>query len=55
MTLSKPKVITFLIAALLAVVGLLSQLFIAALAPYAFWLVLVGFILLAAGNAVAGL
>lgn len=55
MKLNEPKVITFWIAVLLAVLGLLGFLAIAALEPFAFWLVLVGFIVLAAGNLVKGL
>lgn len=55
MKLSEPKIITFLIAVVLAVVGLLGQLFIPAWAPFAFWIVLVAFVLLAAGNLIKGL
>lgn len=55
MKLSQPKVITFWISVILAVLGLLGEFFVAGLAPYAFWLVLVGFILLAAGNLIKGL
>ena len=55
MKLNEPKVITFWIAVVLALLGLIGQFFVAALAPYAFWLVLVGFIVLAAGNMVKGL
>jgi hypothetical protein len=55
MKLSAPKQATFWIAVILAVLGLLGQLAVAALAPYAFWLLLIGFVLLALGNFVAGL
>lgn len=48
MKLNAPKVVTFWIAVALAVLGLLGSLGdIAGLAPYAFWLVLAGFVLLA--------
>ncbi|MGB2963948.1 MAG: hypothetical protein WBB69_08180 [Anaerolineales bacterium] len=46
--LSAPKVVTFWIAVLLAALGILaSQGILAALAGYAFWLVVAGFVLLA--------
>lgn len=46
--LSAPKVVTFWIAVLLAVIGLLAQQgFLSGFAGYAFWLVVAGFILLA--------
>ena len=55
MKLSKPKVITFWIAVALALLGLLAVIFsITALDPYAFWLVVVGFLVLALGNLVKG-
>ena len=54
MKLNEPKVITFLIAAVLAVLGVIFF-FVPAVAAYAFWLVLVAFVLLAAGNMVKGL
>ncbi len=51
MRLSAPKKNVFYISVLLALLGVLGQyLGIAALADFAFELVLVGFILLAAGN-----
>lgn len=51
MKLSRPKVITFWIAVVLAVLGVLAQQgIIASLSPHAFWLVVAGFILLALGN-----
>lgn len=49
--LTEPKVVTFWIAVLLAVLGVLaSQGFISGLASYAFLLVVAGFILLALAN-----
>lgn len=54
MKLSEPKVITFWIAVVFAVLGVLG-LFVGALAAYSFWLVLIGFVILAAGNMVKGL
>ena len=55
MKLSEPKIITFWIAVVFAVLGVLGFLAVAALEPFAFWLVLVGFIILALGNMVKGL
>ena len=55
MKLSAPKVVTFWIAVILGVLGLLGQLAVAALAPYAFWLVAIGLIVLVLGNMVKGL
>jgi hypothetical protein len=52
--LNEPKIITFLIAFVLAVLGVIF-LFIPAVAAFAFWLMLVAFVLLAAGNMVKGL
>jgi len=54
MKLSAPKVITFWVAVVLAIIGLLGQLFVAALAPYAFWILLVAFVLLGLGNLLRG-
>ena len=49
--LSAPKVVTFWIAVILAILGLLAFLgTISALSAYAFWLVAAGFVLLALGN-----
>lgn len=49
--LSAPEVVTFWIAVILAVLGLLAFLgTISALSGYAFWLVAAGFALLALGN-----
>ena len=54
--LTEPKVVTFCIAVLLVLLGVLaSEGIIAGLAIYAFWLVVVGFILLALGNLVKDL
>jgi len=55
MKLSAPKLVTFWIAVILAIIALLGQLAIAALAPYAFWILLVAFVLLALGTFVSGL
>ncbi len=50
MRLSAPKTVTFWIAVVLVVLGLLaSQGVLAALSAYAFWLVVAGFVLLALG------
>ncbi len=49
--LSAPTVVTFWIAVILAVLGLLaSQGILSGLSSYAFWLVVAGFVLLALGN-----
>ena len=49
--LSAPKVVTFWIAVILAVLGVLaSQGILSGLSSYAFWLVVAGFVLLALGN-----
>lgn len=49
--LSEPKVVTFWIAVVLAVLGVLAFLgTISALSEYAFWLVVAGFVVLALGN-----
>ena len=56
MKLSPPKVVTFWIAVILAALGVLaSQGIVPGLSGYAFWLVVVGFILLALANLVKGL
>ncbi len=56
MRLSAPKVVTFWIAVALAVLGILaSQGVLAALASYAFWLVVVGFVVLALGTLMKGI
>lgn len=50
MRLSAPKQVVFWIAVILVVLGLLGELAIAALSGVAFWLVVVGFVVLALGN-----
>jgi len=56
MKLSAPYQGTFFIAVLLAVIGVIAQLApIAALAPYALWIVVAGFALLALGNLIKNL
>ena len=56
MNLSEPKQITFWIAVVVAVVALLAQLItIPVLSGLAFWLLLIAFIILAAGNLMEGL
>ncbi|MEO6062146.1 MAG: hypothetical protein ABIQ99_09425 [Thermoflexales bacterium] len=54
--LSAPRQATFLIAVVLAVLGLLSTLVpIPVLSGYSFWLVVVGFVVLALGNIFDGM
>jgi len=53
MKLTPPKKNVFWISVAFAVVGLIG-LFVPFLSPYAFWLVLVGYVLLFLGNAVKG-
>ena len=54
--LTEPKVVTFWIAVVLVVLGILaSEGIISGLATYAFWLVVAGFVLLALGNLVKDL
>ena len=56
MRLSAPKVITFWIAVLLALLGVIAVLApVASLVGYALWLVVAGFVLLALGNLFEGL
>jgi hypothetical protein len=55
MKLSAPKNITFWIAVVLVALGLLGSFAIAALAPYALWLAVLGFVVLALGNLSAGM
>jgi hypothetical protein len=56
MKLTPPKNITFWISVILVVAGLLGYLKVLAfLSPFAFWLVLAGFVLLFLGNLVKGL
>ncbi len=54
MKLSEPKVITFWIAIILGVLGLIFK-FVGSVEPYKFWLVLAGLVVLAAGNFFKGL
>jgi len=55
MNLSEPKQITFWIAVILAVLGILAQLVtIPVLSGFAFWLLAIGFIILALGNLLKG-
>ena len=56
MTLSTPKVTTFWFAVALLIIGILASLVtIPALTPYALWIVVLAFVLLAAGVLVDGL
>lgn len=54
MKLSTPKNITFYIAVALAVIALIGY-FVAAMSPFAPWLMLVAFVVLAAGNLMEGI
>lgn len=54
--LSRPKVITFWIAVIIVVLGVLAALgTIPALSAYALWMAVAGFVLLTLGNLVKGL
>ncbi len=56
MKLNTPKKVTFIVAVVLAALGLLGALItIPVLTDLAVWLVLVGFVLLALGNLLEGL
>jgi hypothetical protein len=56
MKLSSPKMLTWIIAVFLGLIGLVAYLAaVAPLAPYSFWLVAAGLALLAVGTAVKGL
>ncbi len=56
MKLSAPKVVTWWIAILLGILGILGEaLTIPVLSPLAFWLVLIGLLLLALGCVLKGL
>jgi hypothetical protein len=56
MKLSPPKHITFWISVVVAVLGLLGTFVtIPFVSGFAFWLVVIAFVILAAGNAVEGL
>lgn len=55
MNLSAPKQVTFWIAVVLAVLGILAQLItIPVLSGFAFWLVVIAFVVLAIGNLAEG-
>lgn len=55
MKLSPPKQITFWIAVVLAVLGVIANLItIPVVSGFAFWLVVIGFVVLAAGNLIDG-
>ena len=53
MRLTPPKQIVFYISAALAVLGIIFF-FVSSLSAYAFWAILVGYVLLFMGNAVKG-
>lgn len=54
--LSEPKEVTFIIAVILGVLGILAELVtIPSLSTFSFWLVAVAFVLLAVGALVDGL
>jgi len=56
MKLSSPKVITWWIAVIVGVLGILATFVtIPVLSGYAFWLVVIGFVLLALATALEGL
>ncbi len=56
MNLSAPKNLTFWVAVVVAIVGVIASLVtIPVLSGFAFWLVVIAFIILAAGNLVDGL
>jgi hypothetical protein len=55
MALSEPKVITFWIAVALTLFGLIAYVVpIASVAPFAIWIVVIGFVVLALGNLIKG-
>ena len=55
MKLSPPKQITFWVAVILAVLGVIASLVtVPVLSGIVFWLVVIGFVVLAAGNLVEG-
>ncbi len=56
MNLSAPKMTTFVASLVIALVGLLAYLVdIPALSPYAFWILLLGLVVLAAGVMIDGI
>ncbi len=54
MKLSTPKNVTFYVAIVLAVIAVIGF-FVASLSPFAPWILLVAFVLLAAGNLLEGI
>jgi len=54
MRLSAPKLITFWIAVAVAVIGIIAS-FVPVVSGWAFWLVVIAFIVLALGNLIEGL
>ena len=55
MRLSAPKQITFWIAVVIAVLGVLAELAtLPVIGGYGFWLVVIGFVILALGNLLEG-
>ncbi len=56
MNISAPKQVTFWVAVVVAVIGLIAHLVtIPVLSGLAFWLVVLGFVILALGNLMEGL
>jgi hypothetical protein len=56
MKLSPPKKVTFWVAVVVAVVGVIASfVHIPVLSGIAFWLVVIGFVILALGNLIEGL
>ncbi|MBI5031477.1 MAG: hypothetical protein HZB51_13190 [Chloroflexi bacterium] len=56
MQLSAPKQITFWIAVVVAVIGIIASLVtVPFISGFALWIVVLGFVILAAGNALEGL
>jgi len=56
MKLQAPRQVTFLIALILVILGLVGQVGdVAGLSQYAFWLVLIGYVILALGTLLKGL
>ncbi len=56
MKLSAPKQVTFWVAVVVALIGLISGLVaIPVLSGFALWIVVLGFVILAAGNLLEGL
>ncbi len=56
MKLSAPKQVTFWVAGVVGLVGLVAGLVpIPMVSPFAFWIVVIGFVILALGNMLEGL